>query len=168
MNVENYKMMRDWERHFRAIEDNKKLIARHEAGEDIVSELTDPWNLFDNATSADWAERLVGYIAHSKKEMQYLASELARNGIDVEYVVTNADPSMKKRGQYIEYHIRREKIEHGGYEYKTFSLHEEPGRERETYSSLEEAVIAIHSFYDYLSVRESVEDAIIRLKKEFE
>ncbi|MFL1672217.1 hypothetical protein [Paenibacillus dendritiformis] len=168
MNVYIYKMMREWERHYRAIEDNKKLIAEHEAGKDIVSELSDPWNLFDNATSADWVERLVDYIAHSKKEMQYLASELAREGIDVEYVVTNADPGMKKRGQYIEYHIRREKIEHGGYEFKTFSLHEEPGRERETYNSLEDAVTAIHSFYDYLSERESVEDAISRLKKEFE
>ncbi|PZM63727.1 hypothetical protein [Paenibacillus dendritiformis] len=170
MNIEIYKMMREWERHFWSIEQYKKLIADHEAGKDITPELSDPFNFFDNATSADWAARLLDYIAHSKKEMQFFASELAKKGIDVEYIVTNVYANMKKRGQYIEYHIRREKIEHGGYEYKTFSLHEEPGRERETYNSLEEALTAIHSFYEYLPEhkRESVEDALTRLKKIFD
>lgn len=168
MNVETYKLMREWERYHFAIESNKKLIADHKAGKDIVSEAVSPWDFFNTETSADVAARLEKYIDHDKKKMQEIADELADKGIDVEYIVTNADTGMKKRAQYIEYHIRREKVEHGGYKYKTFSLHEEPGRERETYDSLKDAVTAIHSFYDYLSEKESVEDAMSRLKKIFD
>ncbi|MFW5434372.1 hypothetical protein [Paenibacillus apiarius] len=168
MNVEIYKLMREWERYHFAIEGNKKLIADHKAGKDIVSETVSPWDFFNTETSADVAARLEKYIDHDKKKMQEIADELADSGIDVEYIATNTNTSMKKRGQYIEYYIRREKVEHGGYEYKTFSLHEEPGRERETYNSLEEALTAIHSFYDYLPKRESVEDALARLTNIFD
>lgn len=93
-----------------------------------------------------------------KKMLKEIEQELHQKGIDVEYVVTNVYPEMKKRMWMHNYCIVREKIEFGSYRYDIYEHDITPTHLRGSYNEVKTAITDIDSWYDYLSSRPSVDD----------
>lgn len=151
MNIEIYKKMRIWEniRKFE-IEDRGHKINGTKRELSI-------WELplsTKEVVDKDWR------FKRSLPAAKEIEGELLKIGIDVEYIVTNAYTELKRGFWLHNYYIEENKLEFGGYEYRSYEGDRSRKREREKYNSMDEAVAGILSFYFYLPDLETVEDVL--------
>lgn len=167
--VEIYKAMRLWENITSIVKDRTKEIKKYQNGEKTFSrDLSDPFTTYE--TAMDTESKVAQLIDENKAgelEKQEIEISLQKEGIDVEYIVTNVYTDLKKGVWLHNYYIQQNKILNGGYEYKTFEHSEDKENERMTYPTLKEAVVEILSYYRYLPDLETVDEALEKLKTVF-
>ena len=79
----------------------------------------------------------------NKQKMKELEAAFLEESTDVEYIVTQTFPDLKKSAWLNTYFIEENRIESEGYQYKTFKGTCAPEHQRETCNTLEEAVSGI-------------------------
>lgn len=104
-------------------------------------------------------------IAKCREVMESMRVLLAQESTDVEYIVINTFPNLKKGGWLYNYYIEQNKIEYKDYEYTIYKgpLNGEGEKvELKTFPALTEAVTEILSYCPELEFK-TVEEAVTEL-----
>lgn len=98
-----------------------------------------------------------------REVMERMSELLANDSTDVEYIVTNTFPNLKKTAWLYDYYIEENKLEHSDYEYSIFKapLNGE-NKKVNSFPTLVGAVSEILSYYPELGLK-TVEEAISEL-----
>ncbi|MGG6309763.1 hypothetical protein [Paenibacillus macerans] len=100
-----------------------------------------------------------------KEQQETIKEKLLQFDVDVEYILTSIFPYLKKEAWILDHGIKLNKIENGCYEYE---LYKAPlngdAKPLKLFSTLEEAVTEILSYYPEIARIKTVEQVISELE----
>ncbi|MMZ62123.1 hypothetical protein D1872_243130 [compost metagenome] len=99
-----------------------------------------------------------------KEQQEIIKVKLHQFDVDVEYILTNIFPYLIKEAWIFEHGVKLKKIEHGGYNYEVYKSPLNGDAEPlKIFSTLEEAVGEILSYYPELAPIKTIEQVISEL-----
>ncbi|MFD0587763.1 hypothetical protein ACFQZE_07095 [Paenibacillus sp. GCM10027627] len=164
--VEIYRKMRTWELYCECIVKLKNELKLYENG---LSEVIDP-DVF--SLIPETVETRSISILNKIKDFKFMNQEIAKDlfdqDIDVEYIVKEAYPNLKRVDNIRDCFIIQNKKELGTYFYSIRSPHMD-SPDKGHYETLSDVVTEVLSSYSYLGDEvETIQSAMDRLEKVFE